>query len=92
VVERAVRRVVKKGDDKAVANLVKLWAQLDGVLLAEADAAVALASSQAWRIAAPVLQQRYPEALAAIHAALAAEEQKKRQALAPPIVEQPAAE
>lgn len=89
MVERALHRVVKRGDDKAVANLAKLWAQLDGVLLAETDAAVALASSQAWRIAAPVLQQRYPEALQAVHAALAAEEQKKRAALAPPVVEQP---
>jgi hypothetical protein len=88
MVERALRRVIKKGDDKAVPNLAKLWAQLDGVLLAETDAAVALASSQAWRIAAPVLQQRYPEALAAIHAALAAEEQKKRAALAPPVATQ----
>jgi hypothetical protein len=92
VVERAVRRVVEKGDDKAIVGLVKLWAQLDGVLLAETDASVALASSQAWRVAAPVLQQRYPEALAEVYTALAAEEQKKRAALAPPMASPSAVE
>lgn len=89
IVEQAVRRVAKRGDDKALANLVKLWAQLDGVLLAETDAAVALASSRAWQVAASVLQQRYPDAHAAIHAALAADQLKTHVALAPPVVEQP---
>jgi len=86
VVERAVRRVIKKGDDKAIANLVKLWAQLDGVLLAETDAATALVSHHAWRVIAPVLQRRCPEVLAEVHGVLLDEEQKKRAALAPSTV------
>jgi hypothetical protein len=81
-VDRIYERAIHSGDLKTALRCVETEARLDG-LGNETDLLTGLAMSTAWRIAAQTLQAQFPEALAMVHAALTAEEARKRQALAP---------
>jgi len=80
--ERIFRETMREGDRKTALRAVEFMARLDNIA-AEPDLIAALATSQAWAVAARVLQAKHPEAFEAIHAELVAEEARKRQALAP---------
>ena len=84
-VERIFTRAMRAGDFKTALRCVETEARLDG-LGNETDLLTGLAASTAWRIAAQTLQSQFPEALVVIHAALTAEESRKRQAAAPLLV------
>jgi hypothetical protein len=83
--ERIFRKTMGKGDEKTALRTLEFIAKQEGTS-AEPDLMAALAASQAWAIAARVLQSKFPEAFEAIHGELVAEEARKRQALAPTTV------
>jgi hypothetical protein len=84
--ERIHKECMDKGNHPTALKALEFTTKLDG-LFAEADLATALAASQAWSIAAKVLQTKYPEAFEAIHGELVTEEARRRQALAPVTIE-----
>lgn len=84
-VDKIYEKALQSGDLKTALRCVETEARLDG-LGNETDLLMGLAMSTAWRIAAQTLQTQHPEALISVHAALTAEEARKRQALAPTTV------
>lgn len=86
--DRLYRMALDQKDVRTALKCLEFTVRTDGVS-AEPDLAVALAASQAWRIAAHSLQTRFPEALTVIHEALSAEESRKRQAIAPSTITVP---
>jgi hypothetical protein len=84
-VEQLFQKAVKNEDLKTAARLVETLARLD--IPVGVDLMTALASSHAWPIAARVLQKRDPALLEEILGELNAEEARKRQVLAPTLVE-----
>lgn len=86
--EYVYRAALAAGDHKAALRVLEFIAKTDG-LTAELSPLAALMASEAWRTIAPGMMARYPEAYAFAVTAIAAEEQKKRAALAPPVAAQP---
>jgi len=80
-VEQLFTKAVKANDLKTAARLLETWAKLDVPI--GVDMMTALLNSEAWRVIAPGLMKKFPEAFEFVHGELVAEESRKRQALAP---------
>jgi hypothetical protein len=89
--EYVYRAALAAGDHKAALRVLEFIAKTDG-LTADLSPLAALMASEAWRVIAPGMMTRFPDAYAFAVTTIAAEEQKKRQALAPPVTVQPDAE
>lgn len=84
-VETLFNAAMKAKDLKTAARLLETWAKLDVSI--GADLLTALASTASWPLVARELQMRFPDAFEAVYGVLVAEEQRKRQAMAPPAIE-----
>jgi len=80
--DKIYRDAMSEKDYRTALRALEFYVRVDGVS-AEPDLIASLAASQAWTVAAKVLQERFPDAFDAIHGALVAEEARKRQALVP---------
>lgn len=76
-------KAMAAGDLRTAARILATWVAVETPIDSALHAAT---SSQAFAVIAQALQQ-YPEALSAVHAALAAEDARKRAACAPPGME-----
>ncbi len=84
ILERCVWMALKQEDPRTAARLAEVWAKVD-CLTVEQDLQTAAQKHEAMRIIASVLQ-RHPNALAEVHAAILAEDSRKRAVLAPSVV------
>lgn len=85
--EYVYRAALAAKDHKGALRVLEFIAKTDG-LTAELSPLAALLATEAWRAIAPGLMARYPDAYVFAVSTVAAEEQKKRAALAPPVAAQ----